>query len=139
MLSRRKSVSFAVCTLDEDTMSFNIERKSVFLGDASRPASNLFVPSSPLLVHMAKKLRAVTGKKPRKRPTRLFDRGISIRAGSATSLSSQQQQQLQQLQQLQQQQQEQEVIEIYDEDGQLVEGRLVGGKKQTSEVSETEM
>jgi hypothetical protein len=86
---------------------------------------------------MAKKLRAVTGKKPRKRPTRLFDRGISIRAGSATSLSSQQQ--LQQLQQLQQQQQEQEVIEIYDEDGQLVEGRLVGGKKQTSEVSETEM
>jgi hypothetical protein len=138
MLSRRKSVSFAVCTLDEDTMSFNIERKSVFLGDASRPASNLFVPSSPLLVHMAKKLREVTGKKPRKRPTRLFDRGISIRAGSATSLSSQQQQ-LQQLQQLQQQQQEQEVIEIYDEDGQLVEGRLVGGKKQTSEVSETEM
>jgi hypothetical protein len=49
----------------------------------------LFTPTSPLLVHMANKWRAVTGKRPKKRPQRLLERGISIRAvGSAASLSA---------------------------------------------------
>ena len=104
------------CLQDEDTMSFNIERKSVFLGDTARPNLPVFVPSSPLLVHMAKKLRAVTGKKPKKRPTRLFEKGISFQADSV-SLS------------------QQDVIEIYDENGQLVSAN----KSTADNVSETEM
>ncbi len=75
------------------------------------------MPSSPLLVHMAKKLRAVAGgKSSRKRPTRLFDKAnISFHPDNASSS-------------------QQEVIEIYDEHGQLV-----GGTKPSTDFNETVM
>ena len=155
LLSRRKSVSFAVCTLDEDTMSFNIERKSVFLGDPNAKSSSqnlnapppLFVPTSPLLVHMANKWRAVTGRKSKKRPKRALERGISIRA-SAASLGASRPASASMLATgclasaagsmsmlTSQQQQPTEVIEIYDENGQLVSGKRTA----SVEINETQM
>ena len=135
-------------------MSFNIERKSVFLGDPNAKSSSqnlnapppLFVPTSPLLVHMANKWRAVTGRKSKKRPKRALERGISIRA-SAASLAASRSASASMLatgclasaagsvSMLTSQQQPTEVIEIYDENGQLVSGKRTA----SAEINETQM
>ena len=62
MRSRRKSVSFAVCKVNADTMQFDIEHKSVLLGNLSasrKPSSR--PPASPLR-EVAKKWRDAKNK-----------------------------------------------------------------------------
>jgi len=48
MRSRRKSVSFAVYKVNADTMQFDIEHKSVLLGNLSDKLSNVILGSSGL-------------------------------------------------------------------------------------------
>jgi len=44
-------------------MSFNIERKSILLGDSAKQfSSQMFANPSPLFEHMATKFKEVTGK-----------------------------------------------------------------------------
>ncbi len=73
--SRRKSVSFAVCKVDKETMQFEIENKSVLLGNMSQHATSsgttsglapavkkLGAPASPLLNEVAKKWKEAKNK-----------------------------------------------------------------------------
>ena len=90
-------------------------------------------------MNMAKKWRAVTGKKSKKRPTRKPDRGFSIRAGSAASLATSASASMMTsasiMTSVVASSQPAEVIEIYDENGR----RVLGKRVSSSEVTETQM
>ena len=71
--SRRKSVSFAVCKVDKETMQFDIQHKSVLLGNMSQHVSSatgslalagrkMGAPASPLLTEVTKKWREAKNK-----------------------------------------------------------------------------
>ena len=70
MRSRRKSVSFAVCKVNADTMQFDIEHKSVLLGNLSASAnaskklggSNVSRPPASPLREVARKWQAAKNK-----------------------------------------------------------------------------